>query len=151
MDDTDLRSHSGIPLGHKFLALLLAGAAGAGVWYGLVYQSHRAASTAELAFDATLAQQVDPGISSARQPAVALAESLLTGPMVATLAKQAALASSTPAGQIGEFRSDLVLTEPRVALSGSPLASRLDVRFAGDDAAQALAANIDQRLVMRAD
>ncbi len=129
MDDTDI--HSGIPLGHKLFAFLLAAAvAGAGCAW-LIYRSNRSAATAVLAFHPALAQSVDSGIASARHPAVALADSLLNDQTVANLAKQAHLASSTPAGQIGEFRSDLQLTQPS--------ALRLGVRFQAADSSQSLA------------
>jgi hypothetical protein len=128
MDDTDVRFHSGIPLGHKFFAILLALAvAGAGsAW--LIYRSSQSASTAALAVNPTLAQQLDSGIASAQNPAVALADLMLNDQTVAKLAKQAHLASSTSAGQIGEFRSNLQLTESS--------AQRLDVRFQTADASQ---------------
>ena len=130
MEDTDIRFHSGIPVGHKFFAILLALAvAGAGCAW-LLYRSSRRAGAA-LSVDSALAQQFDPGIASAPHPAVALADSMLSGPALATLARQAHLASSTPAGQIGEFRSDLELTEP------SP--QRLDVRFQAADPSESMA------------
>ena len=130
MEDSDLRFHSGIPVGHKFLAVLLALAvAGAGCAW-LIYRSSRSAGDAVLAFDPALAQQLDPGIASAAHPAVALADTMLTGPTIAPLAKQAHLAATTPAAQVGEFRSDLQLTE----LS----AQRLAVRFQAVDASQSM-------------
>ncbi len=128
MVGTDVPPHSGIPLGHKILAVLLAVAAGAAGWGGMIYLSRRSASTAVLAFNPVLAQSVDPGIVSSRKPAVVLAESILNDPAVSILAKQAHLASSSPADQVGEFRSELLLKQPS--------ARRLDVRFQSDDASQ---------------
>lgn len=130
MEDSDVRFHSGIPVGHKFLAILLALAvAGAGCAW-LIYRSGRSSSAAVLAFNPTQAQQIDPGISSAKTPAVALADTMLSDQAVAQLAKQGHLASSTPAGQIGEFRSSLHLSE------ASP--HRLRVRFMDADASQSM-------------
>lgn len=129
MEDTDV--HSGIPLGHKFFAILLAAAVAAAGCAWLIDQSRRSASTAVLAYNPALAQSVDSGIASAKDPAVALADSLLNDQAVANLTKQAHLASSTPAGQIGEFRSDLQLTQPS--------ALRLEVRFQAADSSQSMA------------
>jgi len=145
MEDADVRS--GIPLGHKFFAVLLAAAVAAAGCAWLIDQSRRSASTAELAFNPAAAQSVDPGIASAKDPAVALADSLLNDQTVANLAKQAHLSSSTPAGQIGEFRSDLHLTRPSGLLGafGSDFhlaqasASQLEVRFEAADSSQSMA------------
>ncbi len=131
MEDTDIRFHSGIPVGHKFFAILLAAAVAAAGCAWLMDQSRKSASAAVLAFDPALAQPVDAGIASAKNPAVALADLMLNDPTVAKLAKQAHLASSTPAGQMGEFRSDLQLSQPS--------AQRLDVRFQAADASQSMA------------
>lgn len=156
MEDADVRS--GIPLGHKFFAVLLAAAvAGAGCAW-LIYQSGRSASTAVLAFNPTAAQSVDPGIASSRNPAVALADALLSDQAVATLAKQAHLTSSTPAGQIGEFRSDLQLRQPSGLLDELPAdfhltrssASRLDVSFEAADPSQSVAVANDVAHVLAA-
>lgn len=135
MEDSDLRFHSGIPVGHKFLAILLALAvAGAGCAW-LIYRSGRSASAAVLTFDSALAQQLDPGIASAANPAVALADTMLTDQTIAPLAKNAHLAATTPGAQIGEFRSDLQLTE----LS----AQRLAVRFQAAAASQSMSVSND--------
>ena len=83
-----------MPLGQKFFAVLLAIAVGAGVF---TWQHRRAAQStnaAVLSFDPSAAQQIDPGLVQAAQPAVALAQSILTDPVVATLSKPAFLSSS---------------------------------------------------------
>ena len=101
-----------MPLGHKFFAVLLAIAVGAGVF---TWQHRRAAQStnaAVLSFDPSAAQQIDPGLVQAAQPSVALAQSILTDPVVATLSKPAFLSSSNMNNRVGEFRSRLVLTEP---------------------------------------
>ena len=130
MEENDV--HSGIPLGHKVLAALVAAGVAAAGWAWLIDQSRTSASTAVLAFNPELAGSVDPGIVSAQSPAVALADSRLDDQAVAKLAKQVPLASSTPAAQVGEFRSDLQLSQPS--------ALRLDVRFHAARASQSIAA-----------
>lgn len=137
MEDTDIRFHTGIPVGHKFLAFILAAAvAGAGCAW-LIYKSARSASAALLSFDPALAQHLDSGIASAPNPAVALAGLMLNDATVARLAKQAHLASTTPAGRIGEFRSDLDLRSDFQV--SQPSAQRLAVRFKSDDTSESIA------------
>jgi len=146
MEDTDV--HSGIPLGHKFFAFLIAAAVAAAGCAWQIDQSRGSASTAALAFNSDAAQRVDPGLAAARNPAVALAESLLNDQTVANLAKQAHLASSTPAGQIGEFRSDLQLTQSpgllgelrsELHLAQPSAAPQLQVRFDAPDSSDSMA------------
>lgn len=131
MEDTDIQYQAGIPLGHKFFAVVLAAAVAAAGCAWLIYRSARSASTAVLAFNPALAQHVYPGIASAKDPAVALADSILDDQSVLNLTKQVHLAPSTPAGRVGEFRSELHLTQPS--------AQRLDVRFQTANKAQAMA------------
>ncbi|HTV83291.1 MAG TPA: hypothetical protein VME18_11625 [Acidobacteriaceae bacterium] len=131
MEDSDIGLHSGIPLGHKFFAVLLAAAIASAGCAWLIHQSGRSASAAVLAFQPALAQSVDPGIASAKNPAVVLADARLDDPTVMTLAKQTHLAAATPAARMGEFRSGLQLTQPS--------ALRLDVRFEGAAASQSMA------------
>ncbi len=142
MEDPEIRFHSGIPVGHKFLAFLLAAAvAGAGCAW-LIWKSTRSASAAVLAFNLTLAQHLDSGIASAPHPAIALANLMLNDQTVARLAKQARVASSTPAGQIGEFRSSLQFAE-------TP-AQQLEVRFQSGDGSQSIAVANDVAHVLAA-
>lgn len=131
MEETAIRPHSEIPLGHKLFAVLLAAGVAAAGCAWLIEQSSRSASTAVLAYSAEAAQQIDPGISSATHPAVALAESMLNDQTIAKLAKQGKLASSDSAGQVGEFRSDLELTQPS--------ALRLNIRYDAADPSQSMA------------
>lgn len=131
MNDTEVRFHSGIPVGHKFFAFILAAAvAGAGCAW-LIWKSTRSASAAVLAFNPTLAQQLDSGIASTPHPAIVLANLMLNDQTVAGLAKQAHIQSSTPAGQIAEFRADLQLTETS--------AQQLEVRFQSAEVSQSIA------------
>lgn len=146
MEDRYNWSRAGIPLGHKVFAFLLAAGIAAGGCYGLIWQSHRSARTAVLALDPAQAQHA--GTLSASRPVVALADSLLTDRVVAGLAQQAHVASSTSAGQVGVFRSELRLTQPQVSLLKQPrlpftpgrLRPQLEVRFEAADASQAVAA-----------
>jgi hypothetical protein len=131
MDDPVVRYQSGIPLGHKLAGLLIAlVVAGAGCAF-LIYQSGRSASTAVLALSQARGQQLDSGIASANYPTVALADTMLSDRTIASLTSQADLASSTPAAQIGEFRSDLLLSQPS--------AGQLDVRFQAANASRSIA------------
>jgi len=115
MEETYVRPRSGVPLGHKVFALLLAAAAGWLLWTWLGKRATESAS-AVLAFDPAPAQKVDPGLTSAAKPAMALADSILNDQAIAGLAQQAHLSSSTAASRIGEFRSSLELTEPSSAV-----------------------------------
>lgn len=131
MDDSVVRFQSGVPPGQKLLALLIAATvAGAGCAF-LIYQSERSASAVVLAFSQARGQQLDSGIASANYPAVALADAMLSDRTIANLTQQADLASSTPAAQIGEFRSDLRLSQPS--------ARQLDVRFEAASASRSIA------------
>ena len=137
MEEADPRPHSGIPLSHKVFAVVLAAVVAAAGCFALIYRARRSA-TAVLAFNPAAAQSIDPGVASARYPAIALADAALNDKTVAQLTAQAHLASSTPGNQVGEFRSELRLTQPR--------AGRLDVRFGAADATQSLAmANVAAR------
>ena len=133
MLDRDFRPRSAaLPLGHKLIALILAAAAGWGAYSWLSYKTMRSARTAELSFDATTARTIDPGLAEAREPAVALAQSILNDQAIAGLSKQAYLASSVMDSRIGEFRSRLDLAQPSAQV--------LDVRFQDTDATRSRAA-----------
>lgn len=120
MDGRSIQPREGIPAQQIFFALFLAIAvAGAGsVW--TVEKAQKSAS-AVLAFNSDAAQHLDAGLMSAGEPAVALADSILTDSIVAGLAKAAHPVSPAPAAQIGEFRASLELTQPS--------AQELQVRF----------------------
>lgn len=120
-----------MPLGQKVFAFLLAIAVAAGVFSWQHRHATQATNAAVLSFDPAAAQHIDPGLTQAAQPAVALAQSILTDPVIATLSKQAYLASSDMNSRIGEFRSRLVLSEP------SPKV--LDVQFTDADPAKSAA------------
>ncbi|HEX4039615.1 MAG TPA: hypothetical protein VHX37_16275 [Acidobacteriaceae bacterium] len=112
-----------VPLGHKLIAFLLA----AGVaWGGYTWLHRRAvltASAAHLSFDPRAARTLDSGLAIVHDPALALAQSVLTDQEVEQLASSAQLSSTSVTGRMGEFRSRLQLTEPT--------ANTLSVRFLG--------------------
>jgi hypothetical protein len=130
MRDGELSPGSGgVPLGHKFTAVLLTVAVAGGVYTWFRHTAAQSASSAELAFDSGAARRFDPGLVTGTAPAVTLAQSILTDPVVAGLSKSAYLSSSNIASRIGEFRSRIVLTQPS--------SKTLRVRFSDADPAKA--------------
>jgi hypothetical protein len=125
MEYRNTRPRFGVPLTHMVIALFLAASAGGGLWFWLTNKNTLSAS-AELAFDPALAQRLEPDLKSASKPALALADSILNDQAIAGLAKQPSGATNTAANPIGEFRSNLELTQPSPTL--------LRVRFLGNDA-----------------
>jgi hypothetical protein len=113
MRDGNLSSSSGgLSLGHKFFAVLLTLAVAGGVYSWFRHTAAQSTSTAEMSFDTRAARRFDPGLATASQPAVALAQSILTDQVVAGLSKPAFLSSSAITSRVGEFRSRLELTQP---------------------------------------
>ncbi|HTW46675.1 MAG TPA: hypothetical protein VMD92_01935 [Acidobacteriaceae bacterium] len=110
-------------MGHKLLALLIA----AGIaWGGHVWLQRRAALNAyaaQLSFDARAARTIDAGLATIHDPAVVLAQSVLTDSVVERLSASAPLATASVTSRLGEFRAHLQLTQ------SSP--STLNVRFLG--------------------
>lgn len=129
--DRNLSSGSGVPLGHKFFAFLLAVAVAAGVFAWQRRHATQSASAALLSFDPAAAQKLDPGLAQSSEPASALAQSILTDPVVANLAQPAYLASSQMPARIGEFRSRLALSQPSQ--------KTLRVQFTDPDPAKSMA------------
>jgi len=124
MDDRDMQPRSGLPLRHKVIALLIT-AAVAGLLWTLLSKKAVESASAVLTFNPALAQRFDPGLVTSEKPAIALADSILNDKVIAGLAKQPPDSSSAEAIRIGEFRSDLELTQP------SP--TQLLVRFHDSD------------------
>ena len=106
---------SSVPPGHKLIALLIAVGVAIGL-HGWFNRNPARSASAELTFDPGVARRMDPGLSDASEPAVAIAQSLLTDPVVAELSKSAWLSSSGMTTRIGEFRSRLELTQPSARL-----------------------------------
>jgi hypothetical protein len=120
---------SSIPPGYKFIAVVVAAATACGLYAFLRYGEAQLALAASLSFDSAVAQQLDPGDTSAPDPAVVLGQSILSDSVVAGLVPQTPLAASAPADAIGEFRTRLELTQPAAGL--------LRVRYRDPDPAQA--------------
>lgn len=118
-----------VPLGHKLIAVIIAAGCGWGVHAWMQHRAMQSAWTARLSFDSAAARKIDPGLGDAREPAVALADSILSDQAIAGLSKQAYLASSAMSSRVGEFRSRLELTQPSASL--------LQVRFHDADSARA--------------
>jgi hypothetical protein len=113
------------PLGHKVTALLLAIAVAGGLHTWFRHKAVESSSAAELSFDADAARRISPAAASANQPAVTLAQSMLSDEVVQGLSKQAYLAAADMPGRVSEFRSRLELTQPSAQV--------LDVRFRDPD------------------
>jgi hypothetical protein len=114
------------PLGHWIIAVILAVGVAWGAWVWLGHRAARSAQTATLSFDTGVARKMDPDLADAAEPAVATAESMLTDPVVADLAKAATLPSLARTARIGEFRSRLELRQSSASL--------LQVQFRDDSA-----------------
>jgi hypothetical protein len=99
------------PLGHWVIAVIFAVAVAWGVRTWLDYRAAQSEQTATLSWDAAVARQMDPSLADAAQPAVAMAQSILSDPVIADLAKSATLPSSLSAVRIGEFRARLLLRQ----------------------------------------
>ena len=74
----------------------------------------QSATTAVLSFDPDIEGRNDPAFARAVQPAVALAQSMLSEPVVLKLLSKAGASPSDAAVGIGEFRSRLELDEPAI-------------------------------------
>lgn len=98
------------PLGHWIIAVILAAGVAWGTHAWLAYKALRSAQTATLSWDAAVARRMDPSLAEAAEPAVATAQSILSDPVVATLARSASPSSANSA-HIGEFRSRLELRQ----------------------------------------
>lgn len=123
---------SGVPLGHKLIAVVVAVATACGLYAFLHDREAQLASSASLTFDSAEAQQLDPGIMRVPHPAVVLGQAILSDAMVSRLVPQAGLpASASTALAIGEFRNRLELTQPTAGL--------LYVRYRDPDPGQAAA------------
>jgi hypothetical protein len=91
---------------------LVAIAAGAGIFVLARRSAERSAETAELSFDSSVAARDDAAVAHATEPALTVAQSMLTETTVLDLLRQAGTYPSDPAVSIGEFRSRLELQQP---------------------------------------
>jgi len=119
-----------VPLGHKVLAVLIAVAVAGGLHAWFRHNGAQSASAAELSFDPDAAQRLDPALAGGNDPAVAIAQSMLTDQVVAGLSKQAYLSAGDMTTRMGEFRSRLELTQPGV--------HALEIRFQDADLAKSV-------------
>ncbi|HEX4309533.1 MAG TPA: hypothetical protein VHZ25_05860 [Acidobacteriaceae bacterium] len=118
------------PLGHKVTALLLAMAVAGGLHTWFRHKALDSSSAAELSFDADVARHINPAAADGNQPAVTVAQSMLSDDVVQSLSKQAYLAAADMPGRVSEFRSRLELTQPSAQV--------LDVRFKDADPAKSI-------------
>ncbi len=106
------------PLRQRLVAGGIAVVIGSGLFLWSRYGATPPATMAVLLFDAGAARQVDPGVMTAhaKEPAVALAQSILSDEAVRALAKQAGVTFSSNKSEVAEFRSRLVLAQTSATL-----------------------------------
>jgi hypothetical protein len=118
------------------IAAVIAVAIGSGFFVWSRRSVARPATPAEVSFDAGLARQVEPGAMKASQPAVALAQSILTDEVIRGVADRIGLS-----GDVAEVRSRLEMTQPSARL--------LDVNYReGDKELSTAAANAVANLLV---
>jgi hypothetical protein len=92
---------------------VVAIAVGAGIFVLARRNAERSAETAKLSFDSSLAARNDTAAADhATEPALTLAQSMLTETTVLNLLRQVGANPANPAVSIGEFRSRLDLQQP---------------------------------------
>jgi len=106
------------PLRRKLVAGGLAVAIGSGFLVWSRYGATPPATTAVLSFDAGAARQAEPGVmnENAKEPAVALAQSILSDEAVKELLRQTGLPFTTSENSVVEFRSRLDMAQTSVGL-----------------------------------
>ncbi len=104
------------PLGHWLIAVIFAVAVAWGLRTWLLRQAVQSAETATLSWDAAAARHQDPGLADTADPAVAMAQSILSDSVVDSLAQTAPVPSAERATRIGEFRSRLEIRQPSATL-----------------------------------
>ncbi|MGA7524262.1 MAG: hypothetical protein WBW84_17560 [Acidobacteriaceae bacterium] len=107
---------SRVPLGHWVIAVIFAVGVAWGIHAWLGQRASQSAQTATLSWDAAVARQADPNLAGAAEPVVAMAQSILSDSVVASLAQSASLPSSGSTARIGEFRSRLELRQSSPSL-----------------------------------
>jgi hypothetical protein len=91
---------------------VVAIAVGAGIFVLARRSAERSAETAELSFDSSVAARNDAAVSHATEPALTVAQSMLTESKVLDLLRQIGANPSSPEVSIGEFRTHLDLQQP---------------------------------------
>ncbi len=106
-----------VPLRQKLVAAGIAVAIGSGLFIWSRHIATQSATTAVLSYYADPARQIGPGvISPAKEPAVALARSILSNEMIRGLSQQAGVPFTGTKNDGAEFRSRLEMTQPSTKL-----------------------------------
>ncbi len=101
-----------VPLRHKIIAAGVAVAIAGGVYVLSKRGVTKVATTASLSFNPGVARQIEPRVLDAKEPAVALAQSILSDDVVKAVSKQAGVSFSAAKNDVTEFRSHLEITQP---------------------------------------
>src|ERR1700679_3152945 len=91
---------------------VVAIAVGAGIFVLARRSAERSAEAAELSFDSSVAARNDAAVAHATEPALTVAQSMLTESKVLDLLRQIGANPSSPEVSIGEFRTRLDLQQP---------------------------------------
>jgi hypothetical protein len=115
---TILLHFSAVPLRQKLVAGAVAVAIGSGLFAWSRHGAPPQATSALLSFDAGTGTQAEPGgmNANAKEPAVALARSILSDEAVAGLTKQARVPLTDSTSDAGEFRSRLDMVQTSTGL-----------------------------------
>src|ERR1700757_2425710 len=116
-----------LPLRHKLIAALIGVAISSGLFVWSRHGTARLPTTAEMLFDTVQAQQIDPSLSSTKEPAVVLGQSILNDDSIKGLMKRLGIHAD-----VAEFRSRLEMTQQ------SP--KSLNVKYQDGDRGLAVAA-----------
>ncbi|HZD48146.1 MAG TPA: hypothetical protein VE178_05305 [Silvibacterium sp.] len=109
---TSLLRFRAVPLRHKIIAAGVAVAIAGGVYVLSKLGMTKSATTASLSFNPGVARQIEPRVLDAREPAVALAQSILSDDVVKAVSRQAGVSFSAGKNDVTEFRSHLEITQP---------------------------------------
>ena len=101
-----------VPLGHKLLAVGVAVAIGSGLFILSRHAATQPLVPALLSFDESAAQEAAPEIARGKEPAVALAQSILTDEVLSGLANRPILSVFGQKSDPDQFRSRLQITQP---------------------------------------
>ena len=102
-----------VPLRQRLVAAGIAVVMGSGLFVWSRYSATPPATTAVLSFDAGAVRQAEPGImnANAKEPAVAIAQSILSDEVVGELAKQAGVPFTGSKSDAAKFRSRLDMAQ----------------------------------------
>lgn len=101
-----------VPLRHKIIAAGVAVAIAGGGYVLSKRGVTKSATAALLSFNPGVARQIEPRVLDAKEPAVALAQSILSDDVVKAVSKQAGVSFSAAKNDVTEFRSRLEITQP---------------------------------------